>query len=59
MTFDQQTTILVTLRIYQEKCVEQNHLAKHYTDYFEKELVRIEDAEKIIKAMEVEHVEES
>lgn len=53
MTFDQQVTILVALRIYRQNCAEQVVRAPYCSDYFDEEVARIDEAEKVIKAMEV------
>lgn len=54
MTFDQQVTILVALRIYRQNCAEQVVRAPYCADYFSNEVARIDEAEKVVKAMEVE-----
>lgn len=54
MTFDQQVTILVALRIYRQNCAEQVVKAPYCSDYFDEEVARIDEAEKSVKAMEVE-----
>lgn len=57
MTFDQQVTILVALRIYRQNCAEQVVQAPYCSDYFSNEVSRIDEAEKVIKAMEVQDAE--
>lgn len=51
---DQQVTILVVLRIYRENYAEQVARAPFCADYFSNALSRIEEAEKVVKTMEVE-----
>lgn len=51
---DQQVTILVALRIYCENYAEQVARAPFFADYFSNVLSRIEEAEKVVKTMEIE-----
>lgn len=54
MTFEQKVTILVALSEYRSQLLEKMLKAPVLTQYYEKKISRVEDAEKMVRAMEAD-----
>lgn len=54
MTFEQKVTILVALIEYRSQLLEKMLKAPVWAQYYEKKISRVEDAEKMVRAMEAD-----
>lgn len=54
MTFEQKVTILVALSEYRSQLLDKMLKAPVLTQYYEKKISRVEDAEKMVRAMEAD-----
>lgn len=57
MTFEQKMTILMALKDYRKQILQAMVHCEPYVDYFYNELSQVDDAEKVVKALEVEDAE--
>lgn len=54
MKFEQKVTILVALSEYRSQLLDKMLKAPVLTQYYEKKISRVEDAEKMVRAMEAD-----
>lgn len=54
MKFEQKVTILVALSEYRSQLLEKMLKAQVWAQYYEKKISRVEDAEKMVRAMEAD-----
>lgn len=54
MTFEQKVTILVALSEYRSQLLEKMLKSQVWAQYYEKKISGVEDAEKMVRAMEAD-----